>query len=76
MRGRITGALLMAVAAAFPSVARGCLLRKVRTMGIDENLASWTDMRKREEITVLECLWSKRTSIILSLSRTNHKVMK
>ena len=35
-RGCITGALLMDVAAAFPSVARGCLLRKMRNAGLDE----------------------------------------
>ena len=33
----------MGVAAAFPSVARGNLLRKMRVMGIDENLVDWTD---------------------------------
>ena len=33
----------MDVAAAFPSVARGCLLRKMRAMGIDEDLVGWTD---------------------------------
>ena len=32
----------MGVAAAFPSVARGSLLRKMRVMGIDENLVDWT----------------------------------
>ena len=31
-------ALCMDVAAAFPSVARECLMRKMRTMGLDENL--------------------------------------
>ena len=48
-RGVITGALLMDVAAAFPSVARGCLLRKMRNAGIDECLVGWTDsfMRNR-----------------------------
>ena len=42
-RGRITGTLLMDVAAAFPSVARGCLLRKMRNMGLEENLVEWMD---------------------------------
>lgn len=36
--GKIVGHILMDVAAASPSVARGRLLRKVRNMGIDENL--------------------------------------
>ena len=51
-RGCITGALLMDVAAAFRSVARGCLLRKMRAMGIDENLVDWTDsfMRYRRAV--------------------------
>ena len=37
-RGCVVGALLMDVAAAFPSVARGCLLKKMRRAGIDEYL--------------------------------------
>ena len=41
-RGVIAGALLMDVAAAFPSVARGCLLRKMRNAGVDECLVRWT----------------------------------
>lgn len=32
-RRKITGAQIMGIAAAFPSVARGCLLRKMRNMG-------------------------------------------
>ena len=35
-RGCIVGALLMDVAAAFPSVARGCLLKKMRKARVDE----------------------------------------
>ena len=42
-RGIIAGALLMDVAAAFPSVARGCLLRKMRNARVDECLVRWTD---------------------------------
>ena len=42
-RKEITGALCMDVAAAFPSVARGCLLRKMRNMGLEENLVEWMD---------------------------------
>ena len=33
----------MDVAVAFPSVARGCLLKKMRNAGIDECLVRWTD---------------------------------
>ena len=33
----------MDVAAAFPSVARGCLLRKMWGAGLDECLVRWTD---------------------------------
>ena len=42
-RGFITGALLMDAATAFPSLARGCLLRKMRNMGLDKCLVGWTD---------------------------------
>ena len=52
-RGCITGALLMDVAAAFCSVARGCLLRKMRAMGIDENLVDWTDSFMRDRKVVM-----------------------
>ena len=39
-------------AAAFPGVARGCLLKKMRRAGIDECLVRWTDsfMRGRRVI--------------------------
>ena len=51
-RGCVVGALLMEVAAAFPSVARGCLLKMMRRVGIDECLVRVTDsfMRDRREI--------------------------
>lgn len=38
----------MDVAAAFPSVARGCLLRKMRNMGLNENLVRWTNSFMRD----------------------------
>ena len=41
-RKEITGAICMDVAAAFPSVARGCLLKRLREMGVDEDLVGWT----------------------------------
>ena len=47
-RGCIVGALLMNVAAAFPSVARGYLLRKMRDRQIDECLVRWTDSFMRD----------------------------
>lgn len=37
-QGCITGTFHLNVASAFPSVARGCLLRKMRGMGLDECL--------------------------------------
>lgn len=46
--GRIIGAQPMDVAAAFPSVARGCLLRKMRAMGIVVNLVDWTNSFRRD----------------------------
>lgn len=33
----------MGVAAAFPSVARGCLLQNMRNASVDKNLVRWTD---------------------------------
>ena len=37
----ITGALCMDVAAAFPSVAKGCLIKRMGEMEIDEELVRW-----------------------------------
>ena len=42
-RKKMVGALLIDVASAFPSVAKGCLLRKMRRAGLDEDLVRWTD---------------------------------
>lgn len=42
----------MGVAAAFPNVARGCLLRKVRNMGLDEDLVQWTDSFMRDRSVI------------------------
>lgn len=41
-RGAIAGAVLMDMAVAFPSVARRCLLRKMREAGVGECLVRWT----------------------------------
>ena len=51
-RGCIPGAFLMDVAAAFSSVARGCLLQEMWKAGLDECLARRTDnfMRDRNVI--------------------------
>ena len=38
----------MDFAAAFPSMARGCLLRKMRDRGLDECLVRWTDSFMRD----------------------------
>lgn len=43
----IVGALLMDIAPAFPSVARGCLNRKMRGAGLDENLIKWNGSFRR-----------------------------
>ena len=63
-RGCIVGALLMDVAAAFPSVARGCLL-KMRKAGDDECLVRWTDsfMRNRRFIMSVDGQDSKAVSV-------------
>ena len=42
-RGAIAGALPMGIAAASPSVARGCLLRKMRNARVDECRVRWMD---------------------------------
>lgn len=39
---KITGALCMDVATDSPSVARDCLLRRMRELGIYEGLVGWT----------------------------------
>ena len=41
--GKMVGALLMDVSAAFPSVAKDCLVRRMRVLKLDENLIQWTD---------------------------------
>ena len=50
MRGRCP---LMDVAAAFPSVARGCLLKKMRGAGIDECLVRWMDSFMRDRRVIM-----------------------
>ena len=52
-RENVVGAPIMDVAAAFPSVSRGCLLRKMRNMDIDENLVEWVDSFMRGRKVVL-----------------------
>ena len=42
-QGKMVGALLMDVSAAFPSVAKDCLVRGMRDLKLDENLIQWTD---------------------------------
>lgn len=42
-RGAIAGALLMGTAAASLSVARGCLLRKMRNARVGECRVRWMD---------------------------------
>ena len=55
-QGVITGALLMDVAAAFPSMARECLLRKMREARIDGYLVRQMDsfMQERRVIMSLD----------------------
>lgn len=45
-QGKVAGALLMYMAAAFPSVGRGCLLRNMRGMQVDESLVQWFHERQ------------------------------
>jgi hypothetical protein len=46
--GKVAAALMMDVQAAFPSVARECLLRKMRDMKLDECLVRWVDSFMRD----------------------------
>ena len=43
----------MGVAAAFPSVARGCLLRKIRDRGLDERPVRWIDSFMRDRRVIM-----------------------
>ena len=43
----------MDVAAAFPRVARGFLLQKMRNMELDENLVRWTDSSMRDRKVIM-----------------------
>ena len=43
----------MDVAGAFPSVARGCLLRKMRNARVDECLVHWTDSFMRDRRVIM-----------------------
>ena len=46
----------MDVAAAFPSVARGCLLRRLREMKVDEHIVGWAGsfMQERRVTMVID----------------------
>jgi hypothetical protein len=52
-RGRIPAALMMDVKSAFPSVAKECLVKKMREMGFDENLVEWTKSFMEERRVVI-----------------------
>ena len=52
-RGAVTGALLMGVAAAFPSVAGGCLLQNMKNASVDEDLVQWSDGFMRDRRVVM-----------------------
>ena len=43
----------MDVAAAFPSIARGCLLQRMRNMKLDDDLVRWTDSFIRDSKVVI-----------------------
>ena len=70
-RGRIVGALMMDVAAAFPSVARGCLLQKMRRMDLDENLVEWIDsfMRGRKVVMSVDGQEGEAKEVMTGLPR-------
>ena len=59
----------MDVAAAFPSFARGCLLRKMRNAKVDECLVRWTDsfMRDRRVIMSIDGQDSEEVGVTTGL---------
>ena len=52
-RGKVVGALMMDVAVAFPSVARGCLLRMLSATEVDKNLVDWVNSFMKERKVVM-----------------------
>ena len=68
-RKEITGALCMDVAAAFPSVARGCLIKRMRKMRIDEELVRWVSsfMQDRRVRMVIEGKEEEEIEVITGL---------
>lgn len=52
-RKKIIGALLMDIAVVLPSVARGFLLRNMRSTGLDENLVAWTNSFMRDRRVIM-----------------------
>ena len=68
-KGKIVGALLMDVAAAFPSVAKDCLVKRMRELGLDENLVEWTNsfMEDRYVIMNIEGQDGERESVTTGL---------
>ena len=56
-KGKMVGALLMDVSAAFPSVARDCLIRRMRDLRLDENLIQWTDSFMQDRWVIMNVNW-------------------
>ena len=61
----------MDVAAAFPSVAKGCLLKKMRSAGVDECLVRRTDsfMRYQRVVMSIDGQDSEAVSVMTGLSQ-------
>ena len=59
----------MDVAAAFPSVARSCLLRRLREMKVDEDLIRWTGdfMRDRRVRMVIDGVEEEEMEVVTGL---------
>ena len=58
---------MMDVAAAFPSLARGCLLRKLRAMEVDENLVDWVNSFMKERKVVMSVDGQEGEAVNLSV---------
>ena len=52
-QGKMVGALMTDVSAAFPSVARDCLIRSMKDLGLDDDLIQWTDSFMRDRRIIM-----------------------
>ena len=63
--------MYMDVEAAFPSLARKCLVRRMREIKVDEDLVGWTDslMQERRVRMVIDGVESEEPKVSTGLSQ-------